>query len=76
MSEQMARKIIDNYVASTLALRASSEVPAAVAAADLDAYRIERSSVFLRWQNAAASLRELPLEYKAQAVEAIDQITA
>ncbi|CAH1215923.1 hypothetical protein [Paenibacillus sp. JJ-223] len=74
MTEQMARKIIDNYVASTLALRANSE--ALPDDAGVDDYRIERSSVFLRWQNAAASLRELPLEYKAQAVEAIDQITA
>nr|WP_145404273.1 hypothetical protein [Paenibacillus xylanexedens] len=76
MSEQLARQIIDNYIASTLALRESSAVPATEAAASIDAYRIERMNVFLRWQNAAASLQELPTEYMVHAVAAIDQITA
>lgn len=76
MSEQTAKMIIDNYVASTLALRANSQIPAAVVVANFDAYCIERASVFLRWQNAAESLQELPLVYKAQAVKAIERITA
>ncbi|MGF6357141.1 hypothetical protein ABIE27_005080 [Paenibacillus sp. 4624] len=76
MSDQLARQIIDNYVSSTLALRASSAVPAIEAAGNIDAYRIEQSNVFLNWQNAATSLRELPTEYMVRAVIAIEQITA
>ncbi|PYE49810.1 hypothetical protein HUB98_09270 [Paenibacillus barcinonensis] len=76
MSEQLAQMIIDNYIASTLALRESSAVPSTEAAVSIDAYRSERMNVFLRWQNAAASLRELPTEYMVHAVAAIDQITA
>lgn len=76
MSRELARQIIDNYIASTLALRESSAVPTTEAAGNIDAYRSERMNVFLRWQNAAASLRELPTEYMIHAMVAIDQITA
>lgn len=76
MNEQLAQMIIDNYVASTLALRASSSVPAREAAPSIDNYRSERMNVFLSWQNAATSLRELPTEYMVRAVIAIEQITA
>ncbi|CAI6075183.1 hypothetical protein PAECIP112173_02363 [Paenibacillus sp. JJ-100] len=76
MSDQLARQIIDNYVASTLALRASSSVPATEAARGINAYRSERLDIFIRWENAKFSLQELPTEYKLQAIEAIEQITA
>ncbi|WP_308722452.1 hypothetical protein [Paenibacillus polysaccharolyticus] len=76
MSEQLAQMIIDNYVASTLALRASSSVLATEAASSIENYRSERMNVFLSWQNAATSLRELPMEYMVRAVIAIEQITA
>ncbi|WP_366294315.1 hypothetical protein [Paenibacillus sp. AN1007] len=76
MSEQLARQIIDNYIVSTLALRESSAVPAAEAASDIDAYRSERMDIFIRWENAKFSLQELPHEYKLQAIQAIEQITA
>lgn len=76
MSEQLALRIIANYVQSTLDLRENSAVPASLADANIDVYRTVRSEVYLRWENAKESLRELPLEYKIQAIEAIDQITA
>ncbi|WP_145047899.1 hypothetical protein [Paenibacillus xylanexedens] len=76
MSEKMAQQIIDNYVATTLALRASSETPAAVVDQNLDMYRSERLDIFIRWENAKFSLQELPLEYKLKAIQAIDAITA
>lgn len=74
MSEQMARKIIDNYVATTLALRASNKVPASESG--IDTYRSKRLDIYISWENAKLSLQELPLEFKIQAIEAIDQITA
>ncbi|MBU5356098.1 hypothetical protein KQI74_27995 [Paenibacillus barcinonensis] len=76
MSEQLAQMIIDNYVSSTLALRVSSAIPAEVAAADTDAYSCQRLDVYIRWENAKLSLQELPHEYKLQAIQAIEQITA
>ncbi|MEY8748579.1 hypothetical protein AB9M62_57000 [Bacillales bacterium AN1005] len=74
MSENLAQQIIDNYVATTLALRASSKAPPADDSADT--YRSERLDIFIRWENAKFSLQELPTEYKLQAIEAIDAITA
>jgi hypothetical protein len=74
MSEQLARKIINNYVETTLALRASNTLP--TSDAGTDTYRSERLDIFIRWENAKLSLQELPLEFKIQAIEAIDQITA
>lgn len=76
MSEQLARQIIDNYIASTLALRQSSAVPATEVASNIDPYRSERLDIFIRWENAKFSLQELPTEYKLQAIQAIEQITA
>ncbi|WP_338542756.1 hypothetical protein [Paenibacillus tundrae] len=76
MSEQLARQIIDNYVASTLALRASSVSPSEVGVTDADAYSSHRLDIFIRWENAKFSLQELPTEYKLQAIQAIDAITA
>ncbi|MBY0117896.1 hypothetical protein [Paenibacillus xylanexedens] len=74
MSEQLARQIIDNYVTTTLALRASNKLP--TSETGMETYRSERLDIFIRWENAKFSLQELPNEYKLQAIQAIEQITA
>ncbi|MDN8592065.1 hypothetical protein Q0V21_25285 [Paenibacillus sp. 11B] len=78
MKDQLYIQIIINYVESAKALRentaAVTSFNGSIQTPDFESLWQERELIFHRWQNAAASLRELPDEYVAQAVAAIDQI--
>ncbi|HBU81721.1 MAG TPA: hypothetical protein DEF35_08790 [Paenibacillus sp.] len=78
MSEQLYIQIIINYVESAKALRentaAVTSFNGSIQTSDFESLWQERELIFHRWQNAAASLRELPDEYVAQAVAEIEKI--
>lgn len=78
MSDQLYIQIIINYVESAKALRentaAVTSFNGSIQTSDFESLWQERELIFHRWQNAAASLRELPDEYVAQAVAEIEKI--
>ncbi|MEC0125308.1 hypothetical protein [Paenibacillus pabuli] len=78
MKDQLYIQIIINYTECAKALRentaAVTSFNGSIQGKEFESIWQEREMIFHRWQNAAASLRELPDEYVAQAVAAIDQI--
>ncbi|MCL6661742.1 hypothetical protein [Paenibacillus amylolyticus] len=78
MNNQKAIQIIINYTESAKALRENTAAVmsfnGSVQGSDFEALWRERDMIYHRWQNAAASLRELPTEYMSLAISAIDHI--
>lgn len=78
MNNQMALQIIINYTESAKALRENTAAVmsynGSIQGKDFETLWQEREILYHRWQNAAASLRELPTEYMSLAVKAIDEI--
>lgn len=78
MKDQIYIQIIINYTESAKALRENTAAVlsfnGSVHGSDFEALWRERDMIYHRWQNAAASLRELPTEYMSLAISAIDEI--
>lgn len=78
MNNQTAFQIIINYTESAKALRENTAAVmsfnGSIRGSDFEALWQERDMIYHRWQNAVASLRELPAEYMSLAVSAINQI--
>ncbi|MEK5376605.1 hypothetical protein [Paenibacillus sp. FSL P2-0173] len=80
MTQQMAEKIIQNYATSARALRENTAALTASLSSglpepeQLDRIWAERDAVYMQWSNAAASLRELPIEYSARVLCEIEQL--
>ncbi|WP_339309760.1 hypothetical protein NZ043_27445 [Paenibacillus sp. FSL k6-2145] len=78
MKDQLYIRIIINYTESAKALRENTAAVmsfnGSVQGSDFEALWRERDMIYHRWQNAAASLRELPMEYMSLAISAIDHI--
>lgn len=82
MTAEMAEKIIQNYAASARALRENTSALTASFSLglpepeQLDRIWAERDEVYMQWSNAAASLRDLPIEYSARVLCEIEQLPA
>ncbi|WP_028590318.1 hypothetical protein [Paenibacillus massiliensis] len=78
MTAQKASAIIQQYTTAAQALRENTaSMSAAIGDGLPDPYQLEqiwaeRDVIYLNWHNAAAVMRELPQEYLAQAVAAIE----
>ncbi|WP_025682518.1 hypothetical protein [Paenibacillus maysiensis] len=78
MTQDLAEKIISNYVEKAHALRINT-----VAIRGVDPLSPEgkilwadRNEIYINWDNAMASLRELPIEYSARILCEIEQLPA
>jgi hypothetical protein len=82
MTTELAERIIQNYATSARALRENTAALTASLSAglpepeQLNRIWAERDAVYMQWYNAAASLRELPVEYSARVLCEIEQLPA